>query len=220
METSERMLRIVFALIVVASLSSLANAEDAKGVLHVKGTAWLNGTVVPNSSAIFPGDMVQTQPGSMADITLSGSSVMIAPDSIVKFDENVMSLEHGGVSLATTTGLGVRVCDITVVPTVNNQTTEFRVANEDGKVTVVATTGDVNVTSNQHHTTVSQQNSHEERCEGIAKRGRKPGAIGAGTSGLLSSPVVMWTGVAVVGGVTTWILIQGSGTTEPVSALE
>lgn len=214
MDTSERTLRAILALIVVALLSTVAIAEDAKGVLHVKGTGWLNGTVVPNSSAIFPGDMVQTQPGSMADITLSGSSVMIAPDSIVKFDQTVMSLENGGVSVATTTGLGVRVCDITVVPT-SNQTTEFRVANEDGKVTVVAQTGDVNVTSNQHHTTVSQQNTHEERCEGIAKRSRKPGAIGAGTSGLLSSPVVMWTGVAVVGGVTTWILIQGSGPLSP-----
>jgi len=233
MQTSERtILRFICAVIVTALPLSLT-AETAKGVLYAKGTTYLNGAAVPNSSAIFPGDTVQTQSGSMANINITGSNVMISPDSTIKFSDTIMSrktvawrsqLRRAWVWKYATS----RWCRQS--PT-NGRNIEFSRAN--GQVTIVAQTSDVNVTSGQQDTanvnnnpqsndqqnaTVlqGQQTTRPEHCVVKTTRHRRtPGAMGAGSAGLLSSPVVMWTGVAVVGGVTTWILLQGGSPLSP-----
>jgi hypothetical protein len=46
---------------------------------YAKGTAWVNGDAVPNSTAVFPGDLVQTKPDSMADIREFGRIITLEP---------------------------------------------------------------------------------------------------------------------------------------------
>jgi len=66
--------------------ASLWAADSSPAMLYAKGTAWINGSAVPRSSAVFPGDMVQTRSDSMASINASGSSVLVLADSLVKFE--------------------------------------------------------------------------------------------------------------------------------------
>jgi hypothetical protein len=51
--------------------------ETASAMLYTNGAAWLNGSEVPKSAAVFSGDMLQTRPDSTASIQSNGSSVMV-----------------------------------------------------------------------------------------------------------------------------------------------
>ena len=50
--------------------ASLMAADSIAAMLYAKGTAWINGATVPRSSALFPGDMVQTKPDSVVNIKI------------------------------------------------------------------------------------------------------------------------------------------------------
>src|SRR5437867_5017974 len=96
--------------------ASLMAADSNGAMLYAKGTAWINGATVPRSSALFPGDMVQTRPDSVVNINALGSSVTVLADSLVKFEGNAVSVEHGSVSVATSKGLMTRAGEVTIAP--------------------------------------------------------------------------------------------------------
>jgi len=60
---------------------------------------------VPRTSAVFPGDLVQTRSDSVASINASGSNVVVLADSLVKFEGPAVALEHGSLKVATSKGL-------------------------------------------------------------------------------------------------------------------
>lgn len=197
--------------------ASLWAADSNPAMLYAKGTAWINGSAVPRTSAIFPGDMVQTTPTSMASINASGSSVVVLADSVVKFEGPTVALDHGSLSVATSKGMTARSGEITVVPA-SNAWTEFQVKQEpDGGVQIVAQKGDVSVSDGSTTSTLSQgQQTTVDNPEKKKKKRRKGGgAIPASGGAVLDSPVVIYGGAAAVGGVLTWILLQDN---PPVSA--
>ena len=72
--------------------------------MYTNGAAWLNGSEVPKSAAVFSGDMLQTRPDSTASIQSIGSNVMVSADSLVKFEGLAVELEHGAVRVTTSGG--------------------------------------------------------------------------------------------------------------------
>src|SRR6202142_962434 len=90
--------------------------ETATAMLYTNGAAWLNGSEVPKSAAVFAGDMLQTRPDSTASIQANGSNVMVMADSLVKFEGPAVEIEHGGVRVTTSRGLAARAGDVTVTP--------------------------------------------------------------------------------------------------------
>jgi hypothetical protein len=131
-------------MVVLWPLSLLA-ADTGVAVVHTKGGVWVNGTEVADSTAVFPGDLLETKPGSVANLDSEGSSVLIQPESVVKFQGNSLSLEHGSVSVGTATSMSVHVKCIKVEP-VSNQRTQYDVADVSGAVQVAAHKNDVNIT--------------------------------------------------------------------------
>src|ERR1700723_508982 len=97
----------------------LLAGETPSAMLYTNGAAWLNGSVVPKSAAVFSGDMLQTRPDSTASIQSNGSSVMVLADSLVKFDGPDVEIEHGSVRVTTSRGLAARAGDVTVKPAGN-----------------------------------------------------------------------------------------------------
>lgn len=126
-----------------AADTSAAAAHSA--VVHSRGGVWVNGSEVADSTTVFPGDLVETKPGSVANLDAEGSSVLIQPESIVKFQGNSLSLEHGSVSVGTSTAMSVHVNCIKIEPT-SNERTQYDAANLGGTVKVVAQKHDVNIT--------------------------------------------------------------------------
>ncbi len=93
MSAFRKMVSCVLLLIVPASLFA---ADSGAAMLYADGAAWLNGSHVPKSSAIFAGDLVQTRSDSAANIHAPGSSITVLGDSLVQFEGASLKVEHGG----------------------------------------------------------------------------------------------------------------------------
>jgi hypothetical protein len=124
---------------------SLVAGDTGSAVLHSEGGVWVNGFEIAGSSAVFPGDLVETRPGFVANLDAEGSSVLIQAESVVKFEGTFLSLEHGSVSVGTSTSMSVHVNCIKVEP-VSSERTEYDVTDVSGSVHVAAKKNDVNIT--------------------------------------------------------------------------
>jgi len=209
-------LSIVLAMLLPGQLLA---ADSASAMLYANGAAWVNGNTVPKSAAVFAGDMVQTRPDSSANLSASGSSVMVLADSLVKFQGSAVEIEHGAVRVSTAQGLATRAGEVTVKPA-GNSWTEFQVTDVDGRVQIVATKGDVTIQDQQGTTTVQegQQTTRDDTSnpeQKKRKRRRGTGAAPAAGGGILSSNTAIYTGLAIIGGVTTWVLIQDDDPLSP-----
>ena len=133
-------------MMVVLCPLSLAAADTGSAVLHSEGGVWVNGLEIARSTVVFPGDLLETKPGFVANIDAEGSSVLIQPESVVKFQGTFLSLEHGSVSVGTSTSMSVHVSCIRVEP-VSSERTQYDVANVSGTVQIAAHKNDVNITA-------------------------------------------------------------------------
>ena len=199
--------------------ASMFAADSGSAMLYARGTAWLNGGSVPKTSAVFPGDLVQTKPDSVANINAAGSNVIILSDSLVKFEGTAVSIEHGSVTVATSKGMTTRAGDVTVSPT-SNALTEFDVSDLNGTVQIVARKGDLSVSDGNQTSTLAQgeqttrDDSQSDQDRKKKKRRGGGAAPPAAGGGILDSPVAIGVGAAAVGGLITWVLLQDD---EPAS---
>src|SRR5580658_2104895 len=125
---------------------SLTAADAGSAVLHSEGGVWVNGFEISGSTVVFPGDLLETKPGFVANVDAEGSSVVIQPESVVKFQGTFLSLEHGTVSVGTSTSMSVHVSCIKVEP-VSSERTQYEVSDVSGTVQVAARKSDVNITA-------------------------------------------------------------------------
>src|ERR1035438_6187436 len=190
-------------LVVVFPAQMMLAADTAAAMLYTNGAAWLNGSEVPKSAAVFSGDMLQTRPDSTASIQSNGSNVMVVADSLVKFEGPAVEIEHGAVRVTTSRGLAARAGDVTVKP-VANTWTEFQVTDVDGRVQIAANKGDVTVQDDKGTTTVTQgqETTRDDSDSDKKKKHKHHGNNGAATAaggGIMSSSPVVYGGLAAIG---------------------
>ena len=203
--------KLVSCILVLLVPASLFAADSAAAMLYTNGTAWLNGTSVPKSSAVFVGDLVQTKADSVANIKAPGSSVLVSSDSLVQMQTDSVKLEHGRVNVGTSKNMAAQVGGLKITPT-NAAWTEFEVSDTDGTVQIIARKGNLSLSDG---TSVAQgeQTTREETNEKNKKR-KGGGAVPAAGGGILNSPTAIAIGAWTVGGLTAWVLVQGD---EPLS---
>jgi len=136
--------KVVCWVMVVLCPLSLAAADQGSAMLHSEGGVWVNGSEVTGSIAVFSGDLIETKPGFAANLDAEGSSVLIQPESIVKFQGMLVSLEHGSVAVGTSTKMAVQVKCIKVEP-VSSERTQYEVADLSGTVQIAARKNDVSI---------------------------------------------------------------------------
>ncbi len=202
------MLRRLLSCALLVCFAMPSRAQDlGAGMLYVKGTAWVNGTSVPDSIAVFPGDEIQTNARSAANINAEGSTVLIAPESLAKYEKGAIELQHGGVSIGTYKQLPVHVKRVKITPT-DLTFTQYQVDDIDGRVHVYALKGNVMVDYDCDRTRVEEGKNITVDENGCAAKTPKQAAVRTNTlPGMLNSPWAMRTGIAVVGGITTWVLL-------------
>jgi hypothetical protein len=221
MSAFRKMVSCVLLLIVPASLFA---ADSGAAMLYANGAAWLNGSHVPNSSAIFAGDLVQTRSDSAANIHAPGSSITVLGDSLVKFEGASLNVEHGGVSVSTSKGVSTTAGDVRVAP-VSNAWTEFNVTDIDGTVRIAARKGDLNITDDNgtvtlaqgQETTRDEQSDQGDKKKSSKDKKRGVGAVPAAGGGVLNSPIAVGAGAAAIGGVTIWVLTRSSNPVSPAT---
>lgn len=202
--------------------SSTSQAPSA--ILHTQGGVWINGSEAPDSTAVFTGDLIETKPGFSATLTLAGSNVQLAAESVAKLQENLLVLDHGIVSVVTSASFKVRVNCLTVVP-ISNERNDYAVTDVNRTIHVAAHKSDVNVdhASNLHkpspETTTSDGGSVREGQEHNYDETQICGAPAQPTSpGSGLNPKLIEIGAGVGGGgVLLWLLLHGGGGHNPMS---
>jgi len=210
----QKVLSCIMVLVVPAALFA---ADSGAAMLYSSGPTWLNGSSLPKSSAIFSGDLVQTASGSVAKINASGSSLIVLSDSLVQFEGSAVNVDHGGVTVSTSKALATRAGDVTVTPTATVWT-QFDVKSVDGKVQIVAKKGDLTVDDGTGTTTLAQgQQTTRDESEQTKKKKKKRAAAAApaGVGGIMDSPIAIGVGLAAVGGIATWVLLQSGNPASP-----
>lgn len=135
---------ICWVLLITFPLSLWAADTRPTAILHTKGGVWVNGSGAPDSTAVFPGDLLETRSGSVANLDSEGSSALIQAESLVTYNGDSLTLEHGSVTVATSRSMSVRVNCIRIVP-VSTAWTQYQVTDVNGTVQVSAVKSDVNI---------------------------------------------------------------------------
>lgn len=206
-------------LVLVFPAQVMLAADTAAAMLYTNGAAWLNGSEVPKSAAVFTGDLLQTRPNSTASIQVNGSNAMVLADTLVKFEGPAVELEHGAVRVTTSRGLAARAGDVTVKPA-SDSWTEFQVTDVNGQVQIAANKGDLTVQDDKGTTTVTQgqQTTVDDTSDTDKKKKKRRhgnGAQTAATGGIMSSTAAVVGGSAVVAGVTVWVLTRSTAPVSP-----
>ena len=208
---SVSVLRNVICWMLVAVTPASLLAADTGAMLYGRGPVWLNGKPLPNSSAVFPGDLIKTQAESLATLDVSGSGVIVLPDSLVKFEGTAVTLEHGSVNVATSAGMVAVAGKVTITPA-SNTWTEFEVGDADGTVRVFASKGTINVNCGKDIANLSEgeQASPDDSGNCNKKKKRKGGGAPFPQNGsFLTNPYVIG-GAAVTTGVIVCLLLCNS----------
>jgi hypothetical protein len=201
---------ICWMLIAVTPASVLA-ADTGAAMVYARGPVSLNGSPLPQSSAVFPGDLIETKPESLATLDASGSGVVVLPDSLVKFDGKAVTLKRGSVSVATSAGM-VAVAGVVTVTPASDAWTEFEVEDANGTIRVFAGKGNVNVNCGKGTANLSEgeQASPDEAGNCNKKKRRKGGgAFFPQNGGIFTNPYVLG-GAAVTTGVIVCLLLCNS----------
>src|SRR5579859_286901 len=93
--------KILSSLMVIVFPMTLLAADQPGAMLYSHGTALLNGASIAKSSALFSGDLIETNADSVANINATGSSVLVLNGSVVQYEGSAVKLEHGGVTIST-----------------------------------------------------------------------------------------------------------------------
>jgi len=113
-------------------------------ILRTQGGVWVNGYEAKDSSAVFAGDLIETKVGFSANLTVEGSTILLGPESLAKFGDNFIELEHGAVSVGTSKKFEVHIDCMHVVP-VLAEWTQYDVGDVNRQIQVAAHKDDVNV---------------------------------------------------------------------------
>jgi hypothetical protein len=194
--------------------------QTGAAILHTQGGVWINGYEARDSTAVFPGDLLETKPGSAANLSLDGSTVLIQPETVAKLQANLLELDHGSVFVGTSKTFKVRVHCITVVP-VLNEWTQYEVNNLNGNVQVAARKDDVNVERDNKKPSLETEATHgstvhetEQKSFGESEICGAPAQPVGPTSGL--NPKWIAAGAAAGGGILICVLVCGGKT--PISS--
>lgn len=221
-------LKILSCMMVMIFPAALFAADQPAAMLYSHGTASLNGNPIARSSAIFSGDLIQTNTDSVANINATGSSVLVLNGSLVQYEGSTIKLEHGGVTISTSKLLSTHAGDVKVSP-VATVWTEFEVRDVDGKVQIAARKGDLTISDNAGTTTLAQgqettrdESQSQSQDDSQVHKGKKkkrgagpaPAAAPGAAGGILNSPIAVGIAGGIVVGGTAWVL---SHSDDPVS---
>jgi hypothetical protein len=205
---------------------SMLAADSSAAMLYTNGAAWVNGAHVPrSSSSIFSGDLLQTRSDSVANINAPGSSITVLSDSLVKFQGSSVAIEHGGVRVSTSRGIGTTAGDVKVLPA-SYVWTEFNVTDVDGTVRIAARKGDLTISDGKETFTLAQgqettrdetsSDNDKDNKDGRKKnKKRAAGASPGASGGVFNSPVAIGIGAGAIIGVTTWVLVKNDNPASP-----
>jgi len=133
------------SILIIATLPMATALADVQGAMaYVQGKAKVNGRILTNSAAIFPGDAIQTAAGSTVSLVSKGSSVLVPEGSTVTYREKEVILTSGRAQVRTTGDMSARVAAFSVTPA-SGKPAMFEVARLGSEVRISAVSGSLSI---------------------------------------------------------------------------
>lgn len=214
---------VCYIFILMLPVSLLAQ-ETAGAFLRVASSGVsVNDSPVRNSRALFKNDAVQIHKGAAARIQSPGSAADIDGETVMKFADDELTIEHGSLSMHKSRGMRVRAGCLTVTPVNLSTETLYEVMDRDGILTVHATRGSVYISGRSKVQRESakpseagrdlvregERKAREDNCVADAEKGKI-----AGTGPVMNEGRVKVVGAAAIGIATCWVLGQDD---DPIS---
>ena len=131
---SQTVNKLAAVLLVVVCPSAILMAERPGAMLQASGTVLVNGTATPQSMSLFMGDRVNTAGGAAASITRSGLSLVVDPNSSVRYQDDGFAILQGTARVRISKGVTAHAGLVSVVP--KGDSALFDVSS-DGKTALV-----------------------------------------------------------------------------------
>jgi hypothetical protein len=200
---------------VVVALPAVAADTDTTptAMANIYGTVWINGSVAPSHSPLFPGDQLQTGESSSVRISSSGSSLTVQPDSAAQFESGALVVETGTASIGTAVRMSARAGGIQVVP-VSSAWTAYQLTNTNGSVEIVALKGDLQLTDGQQTDTLNegQQATEDSASPTTVQKPHRP------THGkFIKKKYVIYAAIAGGTAAAIWAIVDATSGSPPAS---
>ena len=210
-------MRALICWIVIFLMPSAAFAADGPaGVLSGTGSVYLDGAQLANSMPVMTGDVIETKELGVAHLDMGGSTAIIQPNAIVRFQAAGLSLDRGSVSMATGKSLSVSARDFEVTP-VSSAWTQFEVTRSGGMIQIAARKNSVTIKCGMGAPTLIREGHQITRADaqdcGLTQKSGS-GAPTAVHGAILTSPWAEGAGLAAAGTILFLTLRHGD---DPVS---
>lgn len=150
-------LRSIAVILLLVTPAAIAWAETGAAMLYAKGNVLLNSVNVARSSALFPGDTVETATASAVNINQNGSTITLDPNSTMRYEKYAIDVMRGSARISTSAGIAAHVREITVSP--KDKAAKYDVALVDNKITIGSREGDLLISDAGRVSTLMAGNS-------------------------------------------------------------
>lgn len=135
----------VLALLLPVSMLSAQNSPAGGAILLSRGMVTINGDLVKNSSALLGSEEISTGMESAAQITSSGSDVLIAADTMASYAHDAIHLRSGAILITSRSGMSAQLDKMKFSPTNLSALTKYEVRSVGCDVTVSVREGRVSL---------------------------------------------------------------------------
>jgi hypothetical protein len=192
--------KILACMLAMMLPAATISAETHAAMLYAANTVMLNGVGAERSSAVFPGDSIQTPANGAVRLTATGSTVMVGPSSTLVYEGDAVRLGSGSTMVTTDKGMKIQVQRLLITPAAPGRST-YRVVRGGGQVLVAALHGSVNISDGGSSKTVAEGNTTSVADPEPAPQ--EPGATpGASTGGSKKKEAAI-----IIAGVTAAVIL-------------
>jgi len=202
--------KILALLLVIVFPSAVLMADRPSAMLITSGTVRLNGTVLPQSTSVFAGDVIDTAADSVGSLSRSGSSVVVDPDSSVRYQDDGVSILKGMARVQTSKGLAAHAGPISVIPVTNDALFDVRT---DGKTALITSRlGALMLTDGAESFTLDAGHTAKVRVDVSQDQGQAPKPAAKGGEKKKKPPVwLIWVVAAGAAFAVACALTCGTG---------
>lgn len=136
-----KLFRTLCWVMVVAFPASVVLADSNSAMLQASGAVKINENAVSRSSAVFQGDRIATGKDSSASITATGTSILMAPNSLLTFAGKQVNLNAGsarfnGPILVSAGGMAISPASANARFEVRYEASQVHVTSLEGNLSV------------------------------------------------------------------------------------
>ncbi len=138
-----------------AQTASVSSTAVGGAMLYANGNVKINGQPAAVSTGIFAGDKVEVGDSSAVSINRAGSSIVLSPNSSVKYEPANLDVLKGTVRVSTSQGMTVHAGNVSVSPQDKSTTAKFDVTASAGSVSIASQEGALSVNDGGRNVSLS-----------------------------------------------------------------